>query len=121
MNAKIVAALALVAAVALADCDNDADKAVFVALNSTFHATLQQCSVSCWGAEDCVTNCVVRSMGLSASCAECFGTDAQCMARYCITKCATSPSSQACLSCHTAKCYPALLTCANVDAALIPQ
>eukprot|EP00727_Mastigamoeba_balamuthi_P012951 m51a1_g8279 hypothetical protein (122) ;mRNA; f:97157-97603 len=121
MNAKIVAVLALVAAVALADCNNAADKAIFAAQYNTFHATLQQCSVSCWGAKDCVTNCVVRTTGLSASCALCFGTDAQCMARYCITKCATSPSSQACLDCHTAKCYPAMLTCTNVDASLLPK
>eukprot|EP00727_Mastigamoeba_balamuthi_P012947 m51a1_g8275 hypothetical protein (122) ;mRNA; f:77325-77761 len=121
MNARIVAVLALVAAVALANCDNAADRAVFAAQRSTFHASLQQCSVSCWGAKDCVTNCVVRSTGLSASCSLCFGLDAQCMARYCIRDCAIAPSSQACLNCHTSRCAPAMISCTGVPADILPQ
>eukprot|EP00727_Mastigamoeba_balamuthi_P010172 m51a1_g5778 hypothetical protein (122) ;mRNA; r:1257561-1258011 len=121
MNAKIVAVLALVAAVAIADCNNAADRNVFATQSATFHATLQQCSISCWGASDCVTNCMIRTTGLSASCAACFGADAQCMARYCITQCASAPTSQACLDCHTARCLPGLLNCAQVPQDILPQ
>eukprot|EP00727_Mastigamoeba_balamuthi_P012950 m51a1_g8278 hypothetical protein (122) ;mRNA; f:95827-96311 len=121
MNAKIVAVLALVAAVALANCNNDADKNVFAAKSTTFHATLQQCSVTCWGAKDCVSNCVIRTTGLTPSCADCFGDDAQCMARYCITQCAFAPSSQKCLDCHAKKCQAAMITCTGVAADILPQ
>eukprot|EP00727_Mastigamoeba_balamuthi_P012954 m51a1_g8281 hypothetical protein (122) ;mRNA; f:100913-101339 len=121
MNARIVVALALVAAVALADCNNAADRAIFASTRTTFHATLQQCSVTCWGGRECVTNCLSRATGLSASCSDCFGQDAACMARYCIRDCATAPSSQACLDCHTRRCYAAMLTCTNVPADILPQ
>eukprot|EP00727_Mastigamoeba_balamuthi_P012948 m51a1_g8276 hypothetical protein (122) ;mRNA; f:78623-79055 len=121
MNARIVAALALVAAVALADCNNAADRAVFDSQRTTFHATMQQCSVSCWGAKDCVSNCMIRATGLSPSCAECFGADAACMGRYCIKECVASPTGPKCIDCHTKKCEPAMLECAKVPEGVVPK
>eukprot|EP00727_Mastigamoeba_balamuthi_P009007 m51a1_g4729 hypothetical protein (129) ;mRNA; r:344428-344906 len=118
--AALVALAALAPAVS-PGCDTPQDRAAFVQHNATFHDDVEACGLKCKGSGPCTTECVKASVGLTDTCAGCFGADSQCARDKCIVQCMLDAKSAACLACHKEKCYPALLVCVEVPEEIIPQ
>mmetsp|Transcript_46319 Transcript_46319/g.116642 ORF Transcript_46319/g.116642 Transcript_46319/m.116642 type:complete len:127 (-) Transcript_46319:25-405(-) len=126
MNPTVLVVVALVGALfvfANADgaCNNDADLAVFVKVNNTFHKTMQTCAVKSFGDGDKAAACLIKETGLSTGCGGCFGADVTCSAKNCASKCMFAPDSQACLDCVKSNCLPGLLKCTGVSEDKLPH
>merc|ERR1719203_1951898 len=59
---------------------------------------LTACGTQCLGGKDCVTACMQKKEGYSATCAACFGTLTSCTASHCMAKCAGGRTPD-CVSC----------------------
>eukprot|EP00940_MAST-03C_sp_MAST-3C-sp2_P000142 g142.t1 len=86
---------------------------------ANFAADMKACGKKCWGAAACVTTCMAKTEGISAGCAACFGTEAQCARDHCMSACAFSPDSSACKSCAVKNCQQAETSCSGYSPAAI--
>jgi len=101
-------------------CNDTQDLTIFKNDYSTFHGLLLNCSQSCLGTLNCTQKCCETSIGLTTGCSLCFAEDVGCTAQHCISICFANPNSPKCVACSEQYCFPALVTCAGVDASVIP-
>jgi hypothetical protein len=101
----------------LADaCVDDADFSKLKDQGKTEKAS-QTCGFQCITSSDfggCVSSCVEKSLGVSSTCATCFGTDASCTKEKCFAQC-INPQSPGCLSCSKSQCGPAFTSCSGLS------
>ena len=93
-------------------CGNAAD--VFAQLShfKTMVGDIQSCMLQCIvSGVECAVKCVIKKIGLSASCAKCWGAEGQCIERHCSLICLKDPTGAACLKCTNVNCMPALEQC----------
>jgi len=96
-------------------CDNSADAARFVAIESTLESKIQTCVFECLGqGSTCAATCVERETELSAGCSGCFGEVIACTIANCALQCINA-SSPGCTTCRDTNCTPAFETCAGIQ------
>jgi hypothetical protein len=96
-------------------CINDQDAAI---INDKEKATaaFKDCAAKCLSKssiDTCVDKCLVNELGISATCASCFGAEAKCTLSKCLLPC-VDPSSAKCEKCSLDKCGPALQSCTGI-------
>jgi len=102
-------------------CNDTADLVIFNHTWTTFHASVEVCAKNCWAELSCTAKCIVKSIGLTTACAQCFAADVYCTAENCASECIVDPDSKACKDCSQKYCGPALVTCSGVPQNKLPS
>jgi len=79
-------------------------------------ADMDTCGRGCYGSSTfstCVAQCMSSKLGISSSCAQCFGDDGECTKDNCLLQC-INPDSQSCLDCSNQYCTPAFTSCSGI-------
>ncbi len=96
-------------------CNNTADLAALAAHADSAFGSIASCTVTCLGAQDCVSGCISKKFGVSSECGLCFGADAKCTVSKCVFQCVGGANSGGCKACTNAKCTPAFTACSGID------
>lgn len=81
---------------------------------AAFDQQSTDCSLPCAFDADvasCTARCFEKTVGLSASCARCNGTNVACGAKKCLTECVADSASDGCRACVLTNCDPAFHVC----------
>lgn len=100
-------------------CNNTDDKDVLKKKWDEFSDILEKCARSCWGGKECTVECIVKTLGTSKDCSECFADTVVCTAKKCFTDCITGKTPK-CLECRAKHCDPELLQCTGLQKGEIP-
>mmetsp|Transcript_31650 Transcript_31650/g.62760 ORF Transcript_31650/g.62760 Transcript_31650/m.62760 type:complete len:127 (+) Transcript_31650:58-438(+) len=96
-------------------CMNDADQAIWNGGGSdNFTSDMDTCGHKCYGAEQCVTDCVKDAEGYSDECSGCFGALADCTVKKCMTECMLGRSEK-CDACVAENCNPGFTDCSGIS------
>jgi len=79
---------------------------------NAFKTCAPQCSKNS-DPQSCVANCMVRQLGVSYNCGDCFGADEKCTIQNCKFDCIV-PSSDKCVKCNQDHCSSALNSCIGI-------
>lgn len=103
-------------------CGNIADISTQRDNFDTMVNSIQSCMLGCLGKDrSCVVDCVTKDVGLSKACADCWGSEAQCVFGSCLKVCLAHPTSAECLQCTNEKCMPALERCSGLPRYTFPN
>lgn len=74
-----------------------------------------RCAIDCFGqGEDCGARCVEDTVGVTAPCADCFGSMLTCTLTHCAFQCAGG-DADACAACQADNCLAAFEGCAGIS------
>ena len=94
---------------------NPKDKNIWSADKHNVAENLQQCSDSCKFKSSCTSTCMVKALGFSKQCADCFGLSAECVFSNCKLPCTSDPNSVACTNCPDDYCIEPFLQCSGFN------
>eukprot|EP00038_Savillea_parva_P021965 m.36432 g.36432 ORF g.36432 m.36432 type:complete len:722 (-) comp5409_c0_seq1:343-2508(-) len=101
-------------------CGNPDDVAAYKRTKTTMKHDIQMCMIGCiLKGEDCVNDCINKSVGLSKPCADCWYHEGACTLKNC-KMCATNPGGQPCADCSRKACFPACVECSGVPQEFFP-
>ncbi|CAD7973022.1 unnamed protein product [Amoebophrya sp. A25] len=86
---------------------------------SDFKAYMTTCGKKCWGAGDCVADCVEKTENYSSDCATCFGTLGECTRNHCMMPCMNG-QTPSCTACTQKYCVPDFSSCTGLAVSDIP-
>ena len=99
-------------------CTDSSDSNIILNENAHLAQLSEKCGLECaisFRLSTCVSGCLVKSSNLTAPCSACYGADAVCSKKHCMSECIRSPSSNECVSCSQKYCNSSLFSCSGVS------
>jgi hypothetical protein len=98
-------------------CFNDTDCPAVE--DGSYRATAKDCLLNeCLNQDDeaqCVSDCLVEELGVTAECSICYGTSASCSAENCLSDCIADGDSPECAACQEESgCTPSFFSCSGL-------
>ena len=104
------------------ECGNSGDVLVQRDHFTTMVPDIQSCMLKCIvSGMECVDECVVQKIGLSAKCAACWGQEGTCVEAHCAVLCLKDSKGEPCLQCTNEHCMPALEQCTGLPRYTFPN
>jgi len=102
-------------------CGNAKDVQIEKDKFSIVKSTIQGCLISCalYG-EACAVDCIVKELGFSHNCAQCWGDMGVCILSNCKLPC-VFPNSESCKNCAHKYCFPETVKCTGLPSWAIPS
>jgi hypothetical protein len=104
------------------ECGNSGDVLVQRDHFTTMVPDIQSCMLKCIvSGKECVDECVVQKIGLSAKCAACWGQEGTCVEAHCAALCLKDSKGEPCLQCTNENCMPAMEQCTGLPRYTFPN